>query len=223
MNNLIEAVGKVMDACKGIDKSMTVGTGNSSYKGVSDKDVKLKIGEAMRNNGLAIFPIKIEPKSKIEAYETTDYKGNPTVKQTVFVEVITTYRLMHSSGEFMDIQGYGHGTDPQDKAAGKATTYAMKYALLYTFMVATGHIDDTDATHSDDIKVTAPPKKKVLVINRDNKTTISAADVKKASAGWNSDKRGAVEKWLTEQVCFTDEQWKQITGTDWVGGDKFSA
>ena len=51
--------------------------------------------------------------------------------------------------------GYGHGIDSQDKAPGKATTYALKYALLYTFMVATGKIDDADSTHSDDIPVAA--------------------------------------------------------------------
>lgn len=102
---------------------------------------------------------------------------------------------------------------------GASSSYARKYAAGGLFL-----LDDTkDADATNEGNVTAPPKKKVLVINRDNKTTISAADVKKASAGWNSDKRGAVEKWLTEQVCFTDEQWKQITGTDWVGGDKFPA
>jgi hypothetical protein len=56
----------------------------------------------------------------------------------------------------MEIAGYGHGTDPQDKAAGKATTYALKYALLYTFLVPTGDIDDADKTHSDH-HATPPP------------------------------------------------------------------
>jgi hypothetical protein len=41
-----------------------------------------------------------------------------------------TYTLWHESGEFLDIPALGHGTDPLDKAAGKATTYAMKNALF---------------------------------------------------------------------------------------------
>ena len=102
---------------------------------------------------------------------------------------------------------------------GASSSYARKYAAGGLFLL--DDTKDADATNTGD--VTAPPKKKVLVINKHNKTTISAADVKKANAGWNSDKRGAVEKWLTEQVCFTDEQWKQITGTDWSGGDNFTA
>ena len=57
----------------------------------------------------------------------------------------------------MQIAGYGHGVDPQDKGAGKATTYALKNALLYTFLTPVGKIDDTDTTHSNDI---APPPSK---------------------------------------------------------------
>ena len=54
----------------------------------------------------------------------------------------------------------GHGVDPQDKGAGKATTYSLKNCLLYTFLTPVGKIDDTDTTHSDDIK---PPVKIKLV------------------------------------------------------------
>lgn len=60
---------------------------------------------------------------------------------------------MHTSGEYLTISGYGHGVDTQDKGAGKATTYALKYALLYTFLVPTGKIDDTDKDHSEDKEV----------------------------------------------------------------------
>jgi hypothetical protein len=54
--------------------------------------------------------------------------------------------------ESIEIVGYGHGIDTQDKSAGKATTYALKNALLYSFLVPTGAIDDTDKTHSNDIE-----------------------------------------------------------------------
>ena len=67
---------------------------------------------------------------------------------------------MHESGESIEICGYGHGIDPQDKAAGKAQTYALKNALLYTFMTPVGAIEDTDTTHSDTIPVPQPKPKK---------------------------------------------------------------
>jgi hypothetical protein len=155
MKQLAKAVLAVMDEVKNIEKSMTVGSGNMAYKGVSDKDVKLKVGTAMQKHGLCLLPIGVEDEMRIDRWE--EVNGAYTKqKQSVFVSVKTRYVLLHESGESMEIAGYGHGTDPQDKAAGKATTYALKYALLYTFLVPTGDIDDADKTHSDQ-HATPPP------------------------------------------------------------------
>lgn len=153
MKNLIKSVIAVMNEVKGIEKSMTVGNGNSSYKGVPDKEVKKILGSAMAKNGLCLLPTGVKPTIKIERWEETDSYGRVKTKQTVFTEVTTTYLLMHESGEFQEICGYGHGVDSQDKGAGKATTYALKYALLYSFLIPTGDIDDADAVHSQDVPV----------------------------------------------------------------------
>lgn len=141
-----------MNDVKGIEKSMTIGTGQMAYKGVPDKEVKKIIGQSMAKNGLCILPIGITPTIKIERWDELDYNGKMKAKQSVFTEVYSTFLLMHESGESQEICGYGHGVDPQDKGAGKATTYALKYALLYSFLVPTGDIDDTDAIHSNEIQ-----------------------------------------------------------------------
>jgi hypothetical protein len=156
MKNLIKAVLSVMDEVKGIDKTMNVGTGSSSYKGMSDKEVKKIIGTSMKKHGLVIFPIGIEPKTTIERWEESSQYGNKT-KQSVFTEVVTTYLLCHESGESVELKGLGNGADSQDKSAGKSTTYALKNTLLYTFLVPTGTIDDADNTHSNDIKIPTKP------------------------------------------------------------------
>ncbi|KGE14573.1 ERF family protein [Sphingobacterium deserti] len=156
MKNLVKAVLAVMSEVKNIEKKMTVGSGNNAYKGVSDKDVKHAIGAAMEKQGLVLFPIAIAPTIRIDRWEESNtYNGNPTTKtkQSVFTEVETKYMLMHTSGESMEIVGYGHGVDTQDKSAGKATTYALKNALLYTFLVPTGTLEDAENTHSDDHQV----------------------------------------------------------------------
>lgn len=157
MKNLAAAILKVMKEVKGIDKTMTVGTGNSSYKGVPDQEVKKIIGESMAKNGLTILPIGIEPTTKIERWEEeTFFNGKSNglkTKQSVFTEVKTKYLLLHESGESIELSGYGHGVDSQDKGAGKATTYALKYTLLYTFLVPTGKIDDSDTEHSENKEV----------------------------------------------------------------------
>jgi len=175
MKNLVKAILAVMSEVENIDKNMNVGTGSSSYKAVSDKDVKLAVGKAMKNNGLVILPIEIQPTVKIDRWEEeTFYNGQKNgikTKQSVFTEVNTKYLLMHESGESMEIVGYGHGVDSQDKSAGKATTYALKNTLLYTFLVPTGSIEDTDNKHSDEHDVTGS--------NTNNKKSGKATEVPK--------------------------------------------
>ena len=147
-SNLAKAVIAVMKAVNGIEKNSEVGSGIYTYKGVRDQEVKLIYKKAMAENGLCVFPTGVKSKTRIDRWE-----DNGKQKQQVFVETKTKYLLLHESGESMELAGYGHATDPQDKAAGKSTTYAMKYMLLYLFMTPTGNIDDSDLTHSNDIPV----------------------------------------------------------------------
>lgn len=158
IKEITAAIVKVMVEVKGIEKSMTVGTGNNAYKGVPDQQVKKVIGDSMAKNGLAILPVGVTPVTRVERWEENSQQYGIKQKQSVFTEVTTTYLLTHISGEFIELQGYGHGTDSQDKSAGKATTYALKYTLLYSFLVPTGKIDDSDGDHSDDLPT--PPAKK---------------------------------------------------------------
>lgn len=158
--NLAQAIIQVMREVKGIEKNLQVGAGNNSYKGVADKDVKKIIGDAMERAGLCILPIEVNPKIARDQWEE-EWNGRPKRKQSIFTEVLCRYELIHESGESKIIQGYGHGVDSQDKSAGKATTYALKYALLYAFMVPTGQIDDADNQHSNDQPIPQPKKKQL--------------------------------------------------------------
>lgn len=173
ITEIAKAIIAVMREVKSIEKSMTVGTGSNSYKGTSDKDVKYEIGKSMEKNGLCLLPIEVEPTLQIDRWTETGGQYGDKQKQSVFTSVKTKYLLLHESGEYIEVSGYGHGTDTQDKAAGKATTYALKYAMLYTFMVPTGKIDDADAVHSDEIKT---PETKALVTK---KAKLSAVGFKK--------------------------------------------
>jgi hypothetical protein len=76
---------------------------------------------------------------------------------------MTKYILLHTSGEFIEIAGYGQWVDTQDKGAGKATTYALKNTLLNMFLIPTGL--DTDNTHSDDIETPKAPTKQTPTTN----------------------------------------------------------
>lgn len=126
---------------------------------MSDKDVRQLMRESMAKNGLSVLPIGVTANVKTERWEEVDtYSKTPgamKTKQSVFTEVVTKYLLLHTSGESIELSGYGQGVDTQDKGAGKATTYALKNTLLNMFLVPTGV--DTDDTHSDDLPV---PQKK---------------------------------------------------------------
>ena len=161
IGELIQAVVAVMLSTEGIEKNLTVGVGKNAYKGVADKDVKNVIRASMAEYGLIILPVGIDAKTTVSEWMGTNYQNEPARKQSVFTEVLTSYLLAHESGEYVVICGYGHGEDSQDKSAGKATTYALKNTLLYSFLIATGTIDDTDNQHSDQ-KETPPAKTKPL-------------------------------------------------------------
>jgi len=154
MENISQAIMAVMTEINWVEKSMTVWTWKSAYKGVSDKDVKILIRDSMVKNWLSILPIGVIPTIQVDRWEEDDtYDKQPPYpkksKQSIFTEVTTRYLLLHTSGESIELAGYGHGVDTQDKGAGKATTYALKNTLLNMFLVPTWV--DTDDTHSDDL------------------------------------------------------------------------
>lgn len=153
MELLAKAVIEVMKAVKGMEKNSHVGNGYSAYDGTKDSDVKEVFNESMAKNGLCILPIDVTSTEQIDRWEEEDShnKGQMKTKQSVFTKVTTKYLLLHESGQSLQVAGLGHGTDPQDKGAGKATTYALKNLLLNMFLTPVGKMPDTDTTHSDDI------------------------------------------------------------------------
>lgn len=161
MEQLAKAVIEVMKAVKGMEKNSRVGKGKNAYDGTKYKDVAEVFNNALEKAGLCILPIGIQEETKVERWLEVDEwsKSDPKdmkSKQSIFTKVTTKYLLLHTSGESQELAGYGHGVDPQDKGAGKATTYALKNCLLYTFLTPVGKIDDTDPIHSDDIPI--PPQ-----------------------------------------------------------------
>jgi hypothetical protein len=163
MKNLAKAVIKVMSEVKGMEKNSNVGSGRNSYNGTKDSDVKEVFNEALERNGLCILPTGIDEKTVLSRWEVEEtWNGQKQIKQkqSIFTKVTTKYLLLHDSGESVELSGYGHGVDSQDKGAGKATTYALKNCLLYTFLTPVGKIDDTETNHSEEI-VTPIIKKKL--------------------------------------------------------------
>lgn len=164
MKEINKAIINVMKSVKGMEKSSKVGTGKNQYNGTKDQDVKEVFNTVLAENGLCILPIGIDEETQVDRWIDPQYKNQ---KQSVFTKVKTKYLLIHESGESIELAGYGHGVDSQDKGAGKATTYALKNCLLYSFLTPVGKIDDTDSSHSEELETPAPARKTLIVNSKE--------------------------------------------------------
>ncbi len=214
MKIIAKAIIKVMKDVKGMEKNSHVGSGRNTYNGTKDQDVKEVFNEALAKNGLCIMPIEIDDETQIDRW-TQEYNGQPQQKQSVFTKVKVKYLLLHESGESVELMGYGHGVDPQDKGAGKATTYALKNCLLYTFLTPVGKIDDTETTHSDEIQTPQPKPAKVIQAPKvEAKEPTKPKEKKQFKKGGFEQALGASKKSILtvlDTYELTDEQRKKLT------------
>lgn len=124
---------------------------SQSYKAVAESDVLEAVKPIEEKYGIYSYPISRKI-IKDEAYTTTsEYDGRKSEKTTFFMRLETVYRFVNTDNpeEHIDITTYGDGVDTQDKAPGKAMTYADKYALLKAYKIQTG--DDPDANPSGNL------------------------------------------------------------------------
>ncbi len=157
MKLISKAIIKVTQSVKNLEKNATVGFGRNSYDGTKMFDVMIAFNTTMSENGLSILTTDVQDDIKVERWEE-----NGRTRQSIFCSVKVKYLLLHTSGESIELCSYGHGVDSQDKASGKALTYALKNCLINTFLTPVGKVDDTDSEHSDNIPVPQKPKAKKL-------------------------------------------------------------
>lgn len=133
--NLHQRIAKVMEAVGYIQKDVNVAFGKTKYNAISETKVTSQIRPFLIKYGLTFLPIN----------QVVGRRGDVTT-----IEI--TYRLTNIDNptEYIDIVAAGEGADTQDKGAGKAQTYAYKYALLRAFAIATG--DDPDLISTDELE-----------------------------------------------------------------------
>ena len=126
-------------------------TKTSSYKAVSERDILDAVKPLEAMNRVYSFPYKREIIVDKELTRTSQY--GDSVSQFIRVETVYRFVNIDNPSEFIDIISYGDGVDTQDKAPGKAMTYADKYALMKAYKISTGDDPDKDASPVDE-KVT---------------------------------------------------------------------
>ncbi len=125
--NVFQRMNAVMQKVKYLCKDDKVEFKATKYKAISEEKVTTAVRNAMVEEGLVIFPVE---------------QHRERVGQITSVD--TTYRLQNidNPDDYIFVVSSGDGADTQDKGAGKAMTYAFKYALLRTFAIPTGEDPD---------------------------------------------------------------------------------
>ena len=156
--NIYQKIQNVANDIGNIEKDMTVGKGNYSYKAISDLQVVLKVKEFETKHGLVSIPLKQEL-IKSEVIKTVKNDGKEGISYVDIIKMTVRIINLDDIAEFIEIESFGRGLDPSDKGFGKASTYARKYALLNAYKIATGEDPDKDKSEKteslsvDEIKI----------------------------------------------------------------------
>lgn len=151
--NIYQKMLRATEKISKVAKNLSVEIGkNSSYKAVSEADVLEAVKPVEIELGIYSYPIKREIVETQVLETVKEYNGTRTESKQLFMRLEVTYRFInvHNPTEYIDITTYGDGVDSQDKAPGKAMTYADKYALLKAYKIQTG--EDPDKEGSGELK-----------------------------------------------------------------------
>jgi len=118
------------------------------YRYVTEADVAKAFSQALVQHGIFLFSSILE--RHCQRYQTRGGKEAFLVTVKLEVTFIDT-----DSGEHFSTIFYGDGSDSDDKAIYKAITGAQKYALMKTFLVASGDDPEKDeASHTTKAQAT---------------------------------------------------------------------
>lgn len=185
--NIYEKMLKITSEIKNVAKNLEVGTGASSYKAVGEADVLHAVKQLEEKYGVYSYPSKRQiVNSEILETERT-YNGKVTKGTQNFLRIETVYRFVNTEKpeEVIEITAYGDGIDTQDKAVGKAMTYADKYALMKAYKIITG--DDPDQQHSPDnvVRNEVSKNEKLGLVESAKAKNLDAQEVLK-QVGWKT-------------------------------------
>jgi hypothetical protein len=129
-SKLAEIMGEIGRIAKG-------GTNSAQgYKYVMASQVADAVREKLAAKNVIMLPVGADV---VESGRT------PSEKQSLLTIRFTWRFVDGDSGETLDFQSIGTGADSGDKAPYKATTGAIKYALLTAFLIPTGDDPENDA------------------------------------------------------------------------------
>lgn len=147
--NLFQKMSAITQEISTVAKNLNVDTGGGKgYRAVSEADVLAAVKPIENKYGVYSFPESRRVIDSGEIVTTKTWKGEVQESKRLFLRVETVYTFVNCDDptERISMTVYGDGVDTQDKAPGKAMTYADKYALLKAYKIQTGDDPDKDAS-----------------------------------------------------------------------------
>mgnify|MGYP004601133361 FL=1 len=166
--NIYQKMSLATSQIQTVTKKLKVGEGTKGeYKAVSETDVLNAVKPIEAEVGIYSYPAD----RKLLKEERVTFKNKYGDTENFVIKLETTYRFVNidKPEEFIDIKTYGDGVDSQDKAPGKAMTYADKYALLKAYKIGTG--DDPDKNKSAKL---SKAEEELILIYMDKLNTLVA-------------------------------------------------
>jgi hypothetical protein len=130
-----------------VEKSLEVDTGGGKYKAVGSSDILAAVKPVEHKHGVYSWPLSTKILSS-EMVTKTFNSGKSRTEMNMRVEVVYRFVNVDAPEEHVDVTAYGDGIDSQDKAPGKASTYAIKYALISAYKIAAGTDPDQHGSES---------------------------------------------------------------------------
>lgn len=145
--NVFEKINEVMKRIEYLTKDDKVEFGTTKYKAISEEKVTTEVRKELVDVGIVIAPIE-------QTMSVTELaRSDKSVNQRADVNVKYRIQNIENVDDFIIVSSSGSGVDTQDKAIGKAMTYAYKYMLLRTFAIPTGEDPDKTSSAETDAKI----------------------------------------------------------------------
>jgi len=144
-DNIFQRMSKVTAEISAVAKNLEVGFGSNKYKAVGEADILAAVKPIEVKHGVYSYPLYRE----IVESGTMEKETKSGKSVQLYMRIKVTYRFLciDNPDSYLDIESFGDGVDTQDKAPGKAMTYADKYALMKAYKIITG--DDPDPYASE--------------------------------------------------------------------------
>lgn len=171
--NIFQKISEVMKAIEYLTKDDKVEFGTTKYKAISEEKVTTAVRKELVKQGIVIIPIMQESTA------TELIRTEKSVNQRA--DVHTRYRIQNIDdvNDYIEVESNGSGVDTQDKAVGKAMTYAYKYMLLRTFAIPTGEDPDKISSAETDYKIQSELNAEKVI----DKTKVQALNTSIENAG----------------------------------------